>query len=96
MTVGGMSIGLTDELIDLADSVAGFARRTAPTELTRGWFAELAKGTKSPYWDRLVAQELHRIHLPEAVGGAGDGCPNLRSSPSNWGALCIPDRFCRP
>lgn len=88
-----MSIGLTDELIDLADSVAGFARRTAPTELTRGWFAELAKGTKSPYWDRLVAQELHRIHLPEAVGGAGGGLPELAVVAEQLGRALYPGPF---
>lgn len=66
-----MSIGLTDEQEQLAVAVGRFAARHAPVELTRKAFDDLAAGESPTWWDDLVANGFHAVHLPERLGGQG-------------------------
>jgi alkylation response protein AidB-like acyl-CoA dehydrogenase len=64
-------VALTDEQIQLTDSMAGFARRHGGLELTRSQFDAIAAGTRPGFWPTLVAQGLHAVHVPEEFGGQG-------------------------
>ncbi|MFP1153611.1 acyl-CoA dehydrogenase [Mycobacterium sherrisii] len=92
-SAGAATLALTEELADLAASVAGFARRAAPIALTRGALAELAKGLTAPSWQELVAQELHRIHLPESLGGSGAGLAELAVVVEQLGRALYPGPY---
>jgi alkylation response protein AidB-like acyl-CoA dehydrogenase len=64
-------IGLTPEQGQLEEAVGRFAARHAAVDQTRSSFDALADGALPKWWDDLVAQGLHAVHLPEAVGGQG-------------------------
>ncbi|MCF6387869.1 acyl-CoA dehydrogenase [Mycobacterium sp. MBM] len=66
-----MVVALTDEQIQLTDSMAGFAHRYGGLELTRSQFDAIAAGRCPDVWPALVAQGLHAVHIPEEFGGQG-------------------------
>ncbi len=72
-----MTIALTGNQQDLAEAVAGFTARHAPTAATRAAFGELARGQLQPSWQALVRQGFHALHLPESAGGDGAGLVEL-------------------
>lgn len=79
-----MTLGLTPEQQELSDAVAQFAARHAPVAATRDDFDELAAGRLPKWWDALVANGFHAVHLPEQLGGQGgrliDGACVLESA----------------
>ena len=66
-----MALGLTPEQQALSDAVGQFAARHAPVAATRDNFAALADGQLPDWWDALVANGFHAVHLPEHLGGQG-------------------------
>ncbi|MCV7103613.1 acyl-CoA dehydrogenase [Mycobacterium palustre] len=66
-----MPLGLTAEQRDLSDAVAKFAGRHAPIAATRDSFDALANGRLPQWWDALVTNGFHAVHLPEHLGGQG-------------------------
>lgn len=66
-----MTLGLTAEQQDLSDAVKQFAARHAPVATTRDSFEALAGGELPKWWDALVANGFHAVHLPEHLGGQG-------------------------
>lgn len=66
-----MSLGLSPEQQELSDAVGQFAARHAPIATTRESFGDLAAGRVPEWWDALVANGFHAVHLPEDVGGQG-------------------------
>ncbi|MEM6110049.1 acyl-CoA dehydrogenase [Mycobacterium sp. 050272] len=66
-----MTLGLTPEQQDLSEAVGQFATRHAPIASTRDAFAALATGQLPEWWDALVANGFHAVHLPENLGGQG-------------------------
>jgi alkylation response protein AidB-like acyl-CoA dehydrogenase len=88
-----MSLASTPELRDLARSVAGFAAREADTGRTRVQLDEHAAGRRTESWDRLVAQGLHAVHLPEDLGGAGGGLQELAVITEELGKALYPGPF---
>ncbi len=66
-----MTLGLTPEQQDLGDAVGKFAGRHAPITATRDSFATLAAGRLPQWWDALVTNGFHAVHLPEHLGGQG-------------------------
>ena len=66
-----MTLGLTPEQQDLSDAVGQFARRHAPIAATRENFDTLAAGQLPGWWDALIANGFHAVHLPEHLGGQG-------------------------
>ncbi|MGV0743331.1 acyl-CoA dehydrogenase [Mycolicibacterium sp. XJ870] len=66
-----MTIALTPEQEQLGEAVRRFADRHAPVATTRADFDGLAKGKLPSWWDELVGNGFHAVHLPESVGGQG-------------------------
>ncbi|WP_118913839.1 acyl-CoA dehydrogenase [Mycobacterium shigaense] len=66
-----MTLGLTPEQHDLGAAVGQFAARHAPIASTRDSFDELAAGKPPQWWDMLVGNGFHAVHLPEELGGQG-------------------------
>ncbi|MGZ5390903.1 MAG: acyl-CoA dehydrogenase family protein, partial [Mycobacterium sp.] len=66
-----MPIGLTPEQLQLEEAVGRFAARHAAVDQTRGSFDALADGSLPKWWDDLVAQGFHAVHLSASVGGQG-------------------------
>ncbi|KUI27924.1 acyl-CoA dehydrogenase [Mycobacterium sp. IS-1496] len=66
-----MPIALTPEQRALSDAVREFAARHAPVEKTRQAFDDLAAGAIPNWWDDLVANGFHAVHLPGRLGGQG-------------------------
>ena len=66
-----MTLGLTPEQQDLSEAVGQFAGRHAPIAATREDFDALAAGKLPGWWDALVANGFHAVHLPEHLGGQG-------------------------
>ncbi|OBI10759.1 acyl-CoA dehydrogenase [Mycobacterium sp. E2497] len=68
-----MTLGLSPEQQELSDAVGRFAGRHAPIAETREAFADLAAGRRPAWWDALVGNGFHAVHLPESLGGQGGG-----------------------
>ncbi|OBK78109.1 acyl-CoA dehydrogenase [Mycobacterium sp. 1165178.9] len=66
-----MTLGLSPEQQELSDAVGQFAARNAPIAATRESLDELAAGHVPGWWDALVANGFHAVHLPEDLGGQG-------------------------
>ncbi|OBG38020.1 acyl-CoA dehydrogenase [Mycobacterium alsense] len=66
-----MTLGLTPEQQDLGNAVAQFAERHAPIAATRDGFDALAAGILPAWWEALVGNGFHAVHLPERLGGQG-------------------------
>ncbi|OBB85172.1 acyl-CoA dehydrogenase [Mycobacterium sp. 852002-30065_SCH5024008] len=66
-----MTLGLSPEQQELSDAVGQFAGRHAPIAATRDSFDDLAAGRHPGWWDALVGNGFHAVHLPESLGGQG-------------------------
>ena len=66
-----MTLGLTPEQRELSDAVTQFATRHAPIAATRDSFETLAVGQLPTWWEALVGNGFHAVHLPEDLGGQG-------------------------
>lgn len=66
-----MTLGLSPEQHDLSDAVAQFAARHAPIATTRDHFDQLAAGRLPTWWETLVGNGFHAVHVPEGLGGQG-------------------------
>lgn len=66
-----MTLALSREQRELGESLRRFAARHAPIADTRKAFDALAAGALPGWWDELVANGFHAIHLPERYGGQG-------------------------
>ena len=62
---------MSPEQQELSDAVGQFAARHAPIATTRDSFDDLAAGRVPGWWDALVANGFHAVHLPEDLGGQG-------------------------
>src|SRR5215475_11567854 len=91
-----MALALTEEHLALADSVCGWARRAAPTEVVRAAVAAgdggaaLYAGTLRP---ALAGQGLLGLHLPESLGGQGYGLVELAIAVEELGRALVPGSF---
>jgi alkylation response protein AidB-like acyl-CoA dehydrogenase len=72
-----MPLALSPEQVQLAESVTRFAARHAPIVTVRAASASLADGELPPWWDDLVTNGFHAVHLPEDVGGQGGRLADL-------------------
>lgn len=85
-----MSIALTEEQVALAESVAKFAARHAPTASTRLELEDLALGIWPAWWGALHEQGLLALHLPGRVGGDDAGLPELAVAIEEAGRGLLP------
>jgi alkylation response protein AidB-like acyl-CoA dehydrogenase len=91
-----MVLPLTEEHLDLAGSVRGWAGRAAPRETVRSVIetadlgAALYRDTLRP---GLAQQGLLGLHLPEGLGGQGFGLPELAVTAEELGRALLPGGF---
>ncbi|MFI6650261.1 acyl-CoA dehydrogenase [Streptomyces sp. NPDC050529] len=87
-----MTIGLTQEHLDLRDAVRAFANRHI-TEDTLRAAADADKETLPAHWSGLAGQGLLGLHLPEEDGGAGYGLVELAVVTEELGRATAPGPF---
>lgn len=88
-----MPFPITDDQRALAESVAAFARRAAPMENTRAALDAWAAGGRPAFWDALVRQGLHALHLPDDHGGAEAGLTELAVVVEQLGRGLVPGPY---
>ncbi|MCC9195578.1 acyl-CoA dehydrogenase [Arthrobacter sp. zg-Y820] len=66
-----MALALTEEHTDLCAAASDFASRFADTLATREQLPAYGAGEPAPYWDELVKNGLHSLHISEEHGGQG-------------------------
>ena len=66
-----MALALTEEHTDLCAAASDFASRFASTLTTREQLPAYGAGGRAPYWDELVKNGLHALHIGEEHGGQG-------------------------
>lgn len=85
-----MSVTLSVEQRHLGESLRQFAARHAPMTDTRKAFDALAAGELPSWWDDLVANGFHAIHLPEQYGGQGGGLLDVAAVLEAAGTVSLP------
>ena len=85
-----MSVTLSAEQRHLGESLRQFAARHAPMADTRNAFDALAAGELPSWWDDLVANGFHAIHLPEGCGGQGGGLLDAAAVLEAAGTVSLP------
>jgi alkylation response protein AidB-like acyl-CoA dehydrogenase len=88
-----LSIALGEEQVALAESVAKFVARHAPTASTRREFEDLAAGIWPTWWDVLRGQGLLSLHLPTSAGGDDAGLGALAVVVEETGRGLLPGPF---
>jgi alkylation response protein AidB-like acyl-CoA dehydrogenase len=88
-----MSIALGEDQVALAESVAKFVARHAPTATTRHELEDLAAGIPPAWWGALREQGLLSIHLPARVGGDDAGLEELAVVVEETGRGLLPGPF---
>ncbi|HEY3996492.1 MAG TPA: acyl-CoA dehydrogenase [Mycobacterium sp.] len=85
-----MPLGLSPEHLDLSEAVRQFAGRHAPVAETRDNFDKLAAGQLPDWWDALVANGFHAVHLPEDLGGQGGSLIDVACVLESAGKTLLP------
>jgi len=91
-----MALGLTEEHLQLAAAVGGWARRNCPASDVRAAAGGPDSGTR---WYRdtlapgLAEQGILGLHLPEEFGGQGYGLPELAVALEELGRALVPGAF---
>jgi alkylation response protein AidB-like acyl-CoA dehydrogenase len=88
-----MALGLTEEHVQLADSVRAWAERHSPPGVARA-VADGKEDGAAQYRDvlrpSLADQGLLGLHVPEADGGQGFGLPELTIAVEELGRALVP------
>jgi 3-oxochol-4-en-24-oyl-CoA dehydrogenase len=91
-----MTLALTEEHLQLADSVRAWAERNSPPDTVRA-AANSDDGSAGRYRDLLAPglaeQGLLGLHVPEADGGQGFGLPELTIAIEQLGRALVPGNF---
>src|SRR5580692_8998395 len=91
-----MTLGLTEEHLQLAEAVAAWARRHCPPEVVRT-AADGPDGGSAHYQATLAPglaeQGLLGLHVPEEDGGQGFGLPELAVALEELGRALVPGAF---
>jgi len=91
-----MALSLTEEHLDLAESVRGWAQRHCSPELVRA-AADAPDSGSARYLQTLAPglaeQGILGLHVPEADGGQGYGLPELAVAVEELGRALIPGAF---
>src|ERR1700729_1700861 len=91
-----MTLGLTEEHLQLAEAVAAWARRHCPPEVVRT--AADGPDSGSAHYQATLApglaeQGLLGLHVPEEDGGQGFGLPELAVALEELGRALVPGAF---
>lgn len=87
-----MSIAITLEHYELADSVRSLVARVAPSEVLHAAL-ESPVENPPPYWQAAAEQGLQGVHLAESVGGQGFGILELAVVLAEFGYGAVPGPF---
>lgn len=87
-----MSIAITPEHYELADSVRSLVARVAPSEVLHAAL-ESPVENPPPYWQAAAVQGLQGVHLAESVGGQGFGILELAVVLAEFGYGAVPGPF---
>lgn len=87
-----MSIAITSEHYELADSVRSLVARVAPSEVLHAAL-ESPVENPPPYWQAAAEQGLQGVHLAESVGGQGFGILELAVVLAEFGYGAVPGPF---
>ncbi|HEY1674599.1 MAG TPA: acyl-CoA dehydrogenase [Streptosporangiaceae bacterium] len=91
-----MALGLTEEHLQLAETVRGWAQRHCPPETVRAAADEPDSGS-AHYLESLAPglaeQGLLGLHVPEEDGGQGFGLPELTVTLEELGRALVPGAF---
>ncbi|MCJ0904779.1 acyl-CoA dehydrogenase [Rhodococcus sp. ARC_M6] len=89
-----MALPINEDQQALANSVAAFARRTAPIAETRTHVDALSAGSgPGMVWDAVVRQGWHNMHLPESVDGSECGLDVLAVVVEQFGKSMFPGHY---
>ncbi|MRH90734.1 acyl-CoA dehydrogenase [Nocardia sp. SYP-A9097] len=89
-----MSLAVDADQRALAESVAAFARKTAPLSQTREQLHNYAVGKlPAEVWTALCDQGLHALHLPAAYGGDECGLATLAVVVEELSAALFPGPY---
>lgn len=72
-----MPLAITTEQEQLADAISQFAARHAQVDQTRTTFASIAAGELPDWWQDLVANGFHAVHIADEDGGQGGSLADL-------------------
>lgn len=87
-----MSIAITPEHYELADSVRSLVARVAPSEVLHAAL-ESPVENPPPYWQAAAEQGLQGVHLAESVVGQGFGILELAVVLAEFGYGAVPGPF---
>lgn len=87
-----MSIAITPEHYELADSVRSLVARVAPSEVLHAAL-ESPVENPPPYWQAAAEQGLQGVHLAESVGGQGFDILELAVVLAEFGYGAVPGPF---
>lgn len=87
-----MSIAITPEHYELADSVRSLVARVAPSEVLHAAL-ESPVENPPPYWQAAAEQGLQGVHVAESVGGQGFGILELAVVLAEFGYGAVPGPF---
>jgi len=91
-----MTLGLTAEHLELAETIRSWAERNCPSEVVRA-AADGPDGGRAHYLESLAPslaqQGVFGLHLPEEDGGQGFGLPELAVVVEELGYALVPGAF---
>src|SRR5215470_13222658 len=91
-----MALGLTEEHLQLAETVRGWAQRNCPPDVVRA-AADGPDSGSARYLETLAPglaeQGLLGLHVPDEDGGQGYGLPELAVALEELGRALVPGAF---
>ena len=91
-----MALGLSEEHLELAAAIRGWAQRHCPAEVIRA-IADDDSGGPGPAGESIAAAQAEQgvlsLHVPEEHGGQGYGLPELAVALEELGRALVPGAF---
>jgi alkylation response protein AidB-like acyl-CoA dehydrogenase len=88
-----MALGLTEEHLELAAAIRGWAQRNCPADAVRAAADDAGSGSaryRESFGPALAEQGILGLHVPEVHGGQGYGLPELAVALEELGRALVP------
>src|ERR1022692_42760 len=88
-----MALGLTEEHLELAAAIRGWAQRNCPADAVRSAADDAGSGSaryRESFGPALAEQGILGLHVPEDCGGQGYGLPELAVALEELGRALVP------